>query len=120
MMKDVAYYLERGFDQKMAEYFASGRRQIVDVRPRQDRTLLLFFDNGEKRVLDCTAFMKEGTVFEPLLKWDNFSRVYLDDLHLVSWDLDPNVDSRKVWSNKVDLDADSCYVDSTPAEDKVP
>lgn len=30
------------------------------------------------------------------------------------WDVDPAVDSSKVWSNKVDLCPDSCYIDSIP------
>ena len=46
MEERVAYYLSKGYDQKMAEYFAVGRRQITAVTPRDDFTLLLRFDNG--------------------------------------------------------------------------
>ncbi len=31
---------------------------------------------------------------------------------MVSWDKNPNIDSEKVWSNKIDLSTDSLYVDS--------
>lgn len=115
-MRDVTYYLSKGFDKPTAEYFAAGRRTITAVEPRRDFTLLLSFDSGEQRVLDMAPSLKEGTVFEPFSDYENFKRVYLDDTHCVSWDIDPSVDSRTVWSNKVDLCPDSCYIDSVPVE----
>lgn len=48
------------------------------------------------------------------MKPENFRQVYLDGQHCVAWDIDPSVDSEKVWSNKVDLCPDSCYIDSVP------
>ncbi len=98
----------------MAEYFASGRKMIKSVMPNKDFTLTLEFDNGEKRILDCKPFLNDGTVFEKIKKYDDFRRVYLDSAHRVSWDIDPNIDSDAVWSNKIDLCPDSCYVDSDP------
>jgi len=114
MIKDVKYYLSKGFDQKSAEYYASGRRKIVGVVPRDDFTLAISFDNGEKRLYDMKPFLKKGTVFEPLIDKSVFKRVYLDDDSTLSWDINPNIDSKKVWSNKIDLDPDGCYLDSTP------
>ena len=113
-MKDIQYYLSRGLDRTMAEYYASGRKRIVRVRPNRDFTLALTFDNGEERLYDCKPFLEDGTVFAPFRSYENFSRVYLDENHCVSWDIDPNVDSEEIWSNKVDLCPDSCYVDSVP------
>lgn len=46
------------------------------------------------------------------MDYNNFCRVYLDESHCVSWDIDPNVDINEVWSNKVDLCPDTCYVES--------
>ena len=117
MGKSVEYYLSKGYDQKMAEYFASGRKRITKVVPRDNFTLLLSFDNGEKRLYDVRPLLQEKTVFAPFRKWDNFRRVYLDENHSVSWDIDPNIDSNTVWSNNVDLCPDSCYVDSVPFHD---
>lgn len=96
------------------EYFTSGRRRIVSVAPSDDFTLTLSFDNGERRVLDVKPMLVPGTVFEPFMKPENFRRVYLDRQHCVAWDVDPSIDSEKVWSNKVDLCPDSCYMDSIP------
>ena len=98
----------------MAEYFASGRKKIVSVTPNDNFTLNLKFDNGETRLFDCNNLLKTSTVFEPFMQLSNFKRVYLDDAGCVAWDIDPNVDSNKVWNNKVDLSSDSCYVDSIP------
>ena len=114
MQRDTEYYLSKGFDQKMASYFASGWKTITQVIPNGDFTLLLHFDNGETRLYDVRPLLQEGTVFAPFRKWENFRRVHLDEDHHVAWDIDPNVDSRIVWNNKVDLCPDCCYTDSTP------
>ena len=113
-MHDVAYYLERGFDIEVAEYYASGRKRIVSVTPNDDYTLTLCFDNGEERVYDMKPSISDGNVFEPLKDYGVFSRVYLDDSACVSWDIDPEIDSNVVWSNKLDLCSDSCYIYSIP------
>jgi hypothetical protein len=110
----VAVYLQKGMDQPTAEYYASGRKKIVSVAPSYDYTLLLRFDNGETRRYDCKPLFGAGSAFEAFRDPDAFNRVYLDDCHCVSWDIDPNIDSEIVWNNKVDLCPDSCYIDSQP------
>ena len=114
MGKSVEYYLSKGLDIKMAEYFASGRKKITAVVPNDDFTLTLSFDNGEKRVFDVTPLLKEGTVFETFLNLEDFKRVYIDDTNCVAWDINPEIDSQIVWNNKVDISSDSCYIDSVP------
>ena len=114
MSKSVEYYLSKGFEPAVAQYFAAGRRKIVAVRPNADFTLILTFDNGEVRIYDVKPLLQPGTVFAPFRERENFERVYLDDDHCVSWDIDPNVDSSVVWSNKVDISPDSCYLNSVP------
>lgn len=112
--KSVEFYLSKGFDKPMAEYFANGRRIITAVEANEDFTLSLSFDNGERRIYDCKPLLKPNTVFETFMSYDNFKRVYLDDAHCVSWDINPEIDSDVVWNNKVDLCPDCCYVDSIP------
>lgn len=114
-MKDINYYISRGFDTRTAEYFANGRRTITAVTPNSDFTLTLSFDNGEKRLYDLSPFLKASTVFAPLMDINNFNRVYIDDNNCIAWDIDPNIDSNIVWNNKIDLCSDSCYLDSIPA-----
>lgn len=116
MGKSIEYYLSKGFDQKMAEYFSAGRRRIIKVIPNEDFTLTLIFDNEEIRQYNAAPLLEVGTVFAPFRQWQNFRRVYLDENNCVSWDIDPAIDSNKVWSNKVDLSSDNCYVDSIPCK----
>ena len=114
MGKTVEYYLSKGLDMKMAEYFASGRKKITAVVPNDNFTLTLSFDNGEKRIFDVAPLLKKGTVFETFLNLEDFKRVYIDDTNCVAWDINPEIDSQIVWNNKVDISSDSCYVDSIP------
>ncbi|MBE6761484.1 MAG: DUF2442 domain-containing protein [Ruminococcaceae bacterium] len=114
MNKSIEYYLSKGFDKKSAEYFSSGRKRVVSVVPNVDFTLTLGFDNGEKRLYDVSPLIKSGTVFECIMKIEDFCRVYIDSTHSIAWDIDPTIDSEKVWSNKVDLSSDTCYMDSVP------
>ena len=118
MKKSVEFYMEQGLDRKMAEYFASGKKRIVDVFPNNDFSLTITFDNGERRIYDVTPFLKPNTVFETFMDINNFRRVYVDDTHCIAWDIDPNIDSDIVWNNKVDLCPDCCYVDSVPIKDQ--
>lgn len=111
-MSRVDEYVAKGFDRRTAEYFASGRKKILSVTPGEDFMLLLSFDNGEKRGFDMKRIIEDGTVFAFLSKPSDFMRVYLDEDGNVCWDIDPGVDSNVVWSNKVDLSADTCYLDS--------
>lgn len=114
--KDINYYLAHGCDQKAAAYFASGRKTITSVTANDDYTLLLTFENGEKRLYDTSHLFAAGSVFNKIKPLADFKRVYLDESHCVSWDIDPNVDSKKVWNNKLDLCPDSCYLDSVLIE----
>ena len=51
MNKTVDWYISKGFSPKMAEYFVSGRRRIVDVKAHEDFSISLLFDNNEKKYL---------------------------------------------------------------------
>lgn len=112
--QSIEYYLSKGFDRKTAEYFASGRKKIVSVKPNEDFSLVIGFDNGEHRLYDVKPLLKKGTVFEKFNDFNEFKRVYIDDCHCISWDIDPSIDSNVFWNNKVDLCPDSCYIDSVP------
>ena len=116
MPHPIEFYLSKGFDPETAAYFASGRKTIISVTANDDFTLTLRFDNGETRLYDAAPLLQKGTVFEPFADLRNFRRVYLDEQHCVSWDIDPRIDSGKVWINKVDLCPDTCYLDSRPLE----
>lgn len=96
-------------EQRIKEYFDSGRKKLVSVSANNDYTLLLEYDNGEKRLYDVKPLTG---VFANLKPMSVFKRVYIDDCGCIAWDKDPNVDSNVVWNNKIDLCPDSCYLDS--------
>ena len=50
------------------------------------------------------------------MRYENFKRVFLDEMHGAAWDIDPAVNSEEVWNNRVNLCPDACYMDSVPAE----
>ncbi|MBK6087951.1 DUF2442 domain-containing protein [Ruminococcus difficilis] len=114
MPNTVDFYLSKGFDRPMAEYFARGRKRLAAVAPQHDFTLLLTYEDGEQRVYDMKPLLEKGGVFEPFREYAAFQRVYLDDTCSVAWDIDPDIDSSVVWNNKVDICPDGCYVDSVP------
>lgn len=114
MKKTVEEYMAMGIERPYAEYFASGRRRIIHVKPCADFSLLLTFEGNEVRRLDMRDTLKEG-VFQKIAGYEDFSRVYLDG-HTVCWDIDPHVDSEKVWNNQIDLCPDLCYVESIPVK----
>lgn len=114
MANKLDYYLSKGFDRKTAEYYANGRKKVIDVDPNDDFTLTISFDNGETRILNMQPYLKKGTVFEPFTKLENFRRVYVDNTQCIAWNIDPKIDSNIIWNNKVDICSDSCYLDSIP------
>lgn len=115
MARDEAYYMGIGLDEGTARYFAAGRPRLVSVRPERERSLLVAFEDGEARRFDVAPLIKDGTVFSFLADGDAFSRAYIDEDGSIAWDRDPAVDSRAVWSNKVDLSPETCYVHGVPA-----
>lgn len=114
MQKDFEHYLRLGCNEAVATYFSNGTRKIVNVVANDDYTLTLAFDNGEIRIYDAKHLFAGNSVFNKIKSKKDFQRVYVDDSNCVSWDIDPNVDSNTVWSNKLDLCPDSCYLDSIP------
>lgn len=112
MPNTLEFYLSKGFDSKAAAYFAAGRKRPVAVAPQDSTKILITFDNAEKRIFDMTPLIKEGTVYSVLRDSNIFKRCYIDSNGSVCWDIDPNIDSEKIWSNKIDLGADTCYLES--------
>lgn len=112
MGNSVEYYLSKGMDKKTAEYFSQGRKKPIKVIPHENYNLEITFDNNEIRIFDVNPFIKDGTVFEVLKDFSIFSKCYIDSDNSICWNKDPNIDSNTVWSNKIDLGADTCYLES--------
>ena len=112
MANTVEYYLSKGFDKKAAEYFASGRKRPIKVIPQDFLHLMITFDNNETRILNMSPYIQKGTVYEVLNDESTFKRCYIDSDGSICWDKDSTIDSSKIWSNKIDIGADNCYLES--------
>lgn len=115
MNRSEEWYLANGFSPEAARYFATGGRTITAVSAAPGYTLVLDFDNGERRILDCTRHFTPGSVFQAIHTPEVFSRVFLDERGNVAWDIDPSLDSSVHWDNRIDFCKDSCYLNSAPA-----
>ena len=59
-----------------------------------------------------SSYIQKGNVYYILSDKSIFNRCYIDSDGSVCWDKDPNIDSEKDWSNKIDIGADNCYLES--------
>ena len=88
------------------------RPKAINVKVLNNYNIEITFDNNEKKIFDMKKIIQPNTVFECLSDWEIFSKVYLDENSVVSWNKNPSIDSNIEWSNKIDLCTDSLYVDS--------
>ena len=72
--------------------------EVVNVKPEKDYTLYLWFDNGEKGVLDMKPYLNKG-IFQALKDEKMFSTVK------------PFIGTIQ-WANQADLCPDTVYLDS--------
>ena len=83
------------------------------VQANADYTLLLEFDNGERRLYDVKPL--EG-VFAALEPEAVFRSVCIDDCGCVAWDRGSEPDGAAGCDNRITLCPDSCYLDSKAIE----
>jgi len=95
-------------------YFVCGERKITDVKPNDDYTLTLTFDNGEYRLYDMSGDLYG--VFSKLKNIKKFKEVFIDESGNIAWDIDKAVNSKLIWNNRIDICKDSAYMASTPIE----
>lgn len=97
--------------ERIKKYFENPRR-IKSVKPIENYTLLLTFDNGEIKK-HCMADELTG-VFSVLKNKDKFNQVFINDVGNIAWNIDDNIDSSVHWENQIDLCKDMLYMDSVP------
>ena len=113
MARSYADYIAMGMDEKTARYFSAGRRRICAAEPHEGYRLILTFDNGERRMLDCSRKLLKESIFQKVAAPEDFNRVFVDENGNLAWDIDPSIDSTKVWNNRIDFCRDACYLEST-------
>ncbi len=95
---------------EVAEYFSNGRRNIVEVKPKENFTLEITFDNFEKRIYDMSGEL--SGVFSILENIEKFNEVFIDESGNIAWDRDKAIDSTIVWYNRIELCRDAVYIKS--------
>ena len=113
MAKSYADYIAMGMDERTARYFSKGRRRICAAEPQEGHRIVLTFDNGERKILDCSTKMKKGSILQKVAAPKDFNRVFVDENGNLAWDIDQAVDSSKVWNNRIDFCRDACYLESS-------
>lgn len=117
MTKTLKYYLSKGYDKKTAEYFLKGKRTIKTIKPNDDYSLLITFDNGEQKLFDVAPLIEKGGIFTHIQQIEIFRRVYLDNFGCHAWDINPNINGKNILENKIDIAADRCYIEGIPVKD---
>lgn len=83
---------------------------ITSIEARDDYSLLITFNSGEKKVYDMEGKLKG--VFEILKDIKKFKKVFINESGNIAWDRDSNVNSKKVWNNRIDICKDAAYLKS--------
>lgn len=96
---------------EVKNYFLNGRKEIIKVKPTDNYTLEITFDNQEIRVYEMRDELVG--VFSILKNVDKFKEVFIDENGNIAWDKDNMVDSNLVWNNRIDICKDSVYMNST-------
>lgn len=99
-------------NERVKKYFENPRK-IKNVKPIENYTLLLTFDNGETKKY---SMVNELTgIFSVLKNKEKFDQVFINDVGNIAWNIDDNVDSSIHWENQIDICKDMLYMDSVPA-----
>jgi bifunctional DNA-binding transcriptional regulator/antitoxin component of YhaV-PrlF toxin-antitoxin module len=93
---------------EVREYFINGKRRLVEIKIKDNYVLLLKYDNDEIREYDLTNMLTG--VLTVLKDKNKFNEVFIDSCGNIAWDIDKNVDSDKVFTNRIDLSADNAYI----------
>lgn len=73
--------------------------RIRDVKPREGKTLLVTFENGEKKVYDCTPLLR-CDAFSPLRDEAVFRCARADSHgYGITWTDDIDLAESEVWTN---------------------
>lgn len=106
-----------GMEPVYAIYHVYGRVLPIAVKPSQDYTLLVKFNNGETRRLDCRQYINGTGAF--LQNKSDFQRVQVDAYGIIYWEIDPNIDSDSAWDNLYDICPHEVFELSEPLETEV-
>ena len=76
---------------------------VIDATYVSDYKIIITFDNGEKKIVDCHQWL-EGEIFEPLKEKDYFRKFFVD-----GWAIS--------WPNGADIAPETLYENSKPIQE---
>ncbi|MGL5329486.1 MAG: hypothetical protein ACRDD7_09460 [Peptostreptococcaceae bacterium] len=85
--------------------------KVIKAIARDDHTIDIVFSNGANKKYDCKHLLNKGQ-FKILQDISKFKNIIIDDLGGIGWDIDNNIDSDIVWSNRIDICKDVLYSES--------
>ena len=92
----------------VSDYFGKGKRRLIEVTPSSGYLLTLKYDDNELRLYNLSG--KLTGVMSVLVDEAKFNEVFIDDSGNIAWDIDKNIDSDVVFSNRIDLSSDNAYI----------
>ncbi len=80
--------------------------KIIAVKPLKDYRLLVTFENGRRKVYDCSALL-EKPVFQPLKDKAFFKAVRVDQGgYGISWSEEVDLAEAELWVNRVAVEGE--------------
>lgn len=77
------------------------RLMAVDVRPMENYLIIVSYDNGERRIFNC-SLLHEDRLFSKIFDKEFFKTVHVDD-GLVCWDRATDIEPHFLYENSEDL-----------------
>ncbi|OOB80136.1 MAG: hypothetical protein BEN19_06515 [Epulopiscium sp. Nuni2H_MBin003] len=92
--------------------------KVIALQSHDDYTLKLTFADGLVKRYDCTHLLNHG-MFKIINSLPKFHSALIDDLGGIGWNIDDNIDSNIVWSNRIDICKDILYQDGIIVQDSI-
>lgn len=73
-------------------------RRATEVKPMKNFLLLIKFDNGEEKIFNCLSLINDN-LFSQIFNPDYFSRVHIDDMGIVCWDDETDINPYDLYDN---------------------
>lgn len=89
------------------------RPRLFQVLPREDFSVVLYYDNGEVRVYDCRWVLEAKSVFEQIKETPRFLELCTIMNGTLAWDTSGDRDPH----NCIDICPDTVYQDSVKTAD---
>ncbi|OOB77888.1 MAG: hypothetical protein BEN19_01080 [Epulopiscium sp. Nuni2H_MBin003] len=92
--------------------------KVIHIITHDDYTITITFADGITKNYDCKHLLDKGA-FKILDKLSKFHIAIIDDLGGIGWDIDDNIDSNIIWSNRIDICKSILYQEGIIVQDSI-